>query len=569
MNRSVIFRKLWIASERDGTARSLILPNRLLLLGSNGTGKSRIVKSILWSFGLLPLKWKAGTWDTGVVAALEFTWRDESYLVVRHGPRLALFTRAGQLLFCTKKRSEFDARLAALFQYHLRLRRPGGESSGQASFEYLMLPSYLDQDGSWGATWTTFANLNQFKWKPQAFEAFIGERLNAYFAAKHNLDELVLKLNERKKEFSAQADAFRRVSEVLPSDVPVLDAGIFREELAELGGKATETYNMQVALKAKLIATVGSREQLRTELALAGAAFRELNADAVYLTELPEGDIECPTCGAQHENSFHARLHISEDVDTMGALVAELRNRLSDIEEEVAEIRAELVAVDESLSDLSQTATQRKADLDLADLLAAHSRKTLDQAFARVTEEIQGSIAELEVEEVSLKAKLRKLDNPDRKKKVREFYAGEVADFSLTLNVPADEQVDKVKVGDRAQAGGSSAPRSMLAVHLALLRTNSEFGDSPEFPLIVDTPQQSGQDETNLRRMIEILAPGVGEKHQIILAVETLPAGVDIASYEVVTMESKHGALTKEQYAEVVAKLQPLARAMEASLIDT
>ncbi|WP_413626021.1 hypothetical protein [Luteibacter sp. Lutesp34] len=561
------FKRLWLASERDSKGRVIDLPNRLLLLGPNGTGKSRIVKSLFWAFGVEPMKWRAGTWDTDTMVGLEFALGQDAYMILRNKKELGLFRGDGFLLFCTRKRSEWDARMGELFGYHLRLQRPSGDKSAQASLEYLLLPSYLDQDGSWGSSWTTFLNLTQFKaWKPAAFEAFIGERPNAYFVAKHLRDEVLVVLNQKRRDYEAHTEAFRRVNEALPADLPTLDPLLFRNELAELGALSTATYNKQATARGKLMATLEARERLRTELALVTSAYRELNADSVYLTELPEGAVECPTCGTQHENSFHARLQLSEDVDTMSALVAELRQQVVNLDDEVDSLTAVLSEVQVSLEEISRKTASRRADLELADVLAAHSKKALDAAFVRISDGLKVELGDLDARDVELRSRLRALDNPNRKRQVREYYAEQVAKFSQVLNVPSDEQVGRVKVGERAQAGGSSAPRSMLAVHLALLRTNVEFGDSPRFPFVVDTPQQSGQDGNNLRRMIDVLLPAVGSDHQVILAVEALPDGVDVSGYEILNLDTPHGALRRDEFSPVAAKLSEFLRAMHAAL---
>lgn len=137
------------------------------------------------------------------------------------------------------------------------------------------------------------------------------------------------------------------------------------------------------------------------------------------------------------------------------------------------------------------------------------------------------------------------------------------------LNVPSDEQVSKVVPGDRAEAGGSSAPRSMLAVHLGLLGTNVEYGDCPLFPFVIDTPQQSGQDEKNLRKMIDVAGHVASANHQVILAIETLPDGADISSFDVVRFENSHGGLSKEDFiivADIIRDpLKILNEALESS----
>lgn len=557
MNRRVTFKTLWLVSERDRKARRQTFnPNKTLLLGPNGTGKSRVTKNIFWALGCNPEKHSGAGWDPDTVAALEFSYKGNDYLVLRQGKRLGLFSDDGTVLAATDNMAAWESFIAPFFGYHLKLQRPNSTRVSQAGLEYLTLPFYLDQDGSWGASWDTYTNLGQFKnWKPTTFEAFIGLRPNAYFAAKQLKDEIHGRLVEKQKELEAQRAAFSRVHEVLPRNLPSLDMSAFRAELAELGRKALKAQQQQVALRGKLIAMVNLREKVHTELQLAVASQRELVADLTYLSEVPGKVLECPTCGTIHENSFHARLQLSQDSEAMAALVAELNKKATDASGEEAKVRGELRLMGRVLLEVDSLMQERKAKLRLEDVLAAHSKKTLNAAFQRVTADLGSAARKLEDEEDIHSAKLKVFADKARMKEVNTYFTDQLISLSILLNVPSDEQLPKPKPGARAQTGGSSAPRSMLAVHLALLRTNVAYGDSPCFPFVVDTPQQSGQDDKNLSSMIEVLGRSAGDGHQVILAVEKLPDGVDTSGFEVVKFEAPKGALHSDAFDAAVKKL--------------
>ena len=565
MSRNVIFKTLWLVSERDGTGRVLQFSStKTMLLGENGTGKSRIAKSLFWAFGCEPPKWKAARWDVDTITGLDFSLGDKSYFVLRNRTELSLFS-GDELLFCTQKRSEWDKRMALLFGYHLKLQRHVGHSE-QAGVEYLTLPFYVDQDGSWSGEWGTYLHLSQFKsWKNPTFEAFTGQRLNAYFEVKQRRDDLNNVWGGKRRDYDAHLSAFKRVEEVLPADLPVLDSQQFRDELATLGTLAPKTYKAQANARAKLLTTISTRERLRTDLQLATSAQRELNEDMIFLTDIPEGLLECPTCGTQHENSFHAKLQLSQDSDTMSSLVSELRNRVGELESEEANLVASLHKVDGSLAKIHQETLEKQAELKVTDLLAAHSKRTLGEAVEKVSSGMRAELAVYARQDEVLKQEIKKYENKRRTTEVKDYYAEQVAELSFALNIPSDELVDKAKVGDRAQCGGSSAPRSILAVHLALIRTNAKYGDTPRFPFVVDTPQQQGQDPKNIKKMIEVLTKSASEDHQVILAVEAFPEEVDVSGYTVLKFSKPDRALTKGDFHAVVARIvEPLKKVRAA-----
>jgi hypothetical protein len=105
----------------------------------------------------------------------------------------------------------------------------------------------------------------------------------------------------------------------------------------------------------------------------------------------------------------------------------------------------------------------------------------------------------------------------------------------------------------------------MLAVHLAMLATNAEWGDYPLFPFVVDTPQQSGQDDPNLTKMVEILGRTAGVHHQVILAAERLPESTELGDFDTVGLTQKRAILSKASFDEALARLQgPLAALRES-----
>lgn len=566
MNRRVTYKTLWLVSARDESARKQLFSQKTLLLGPNGTGKSRVIKNLYWVFGCKTRKRDAGTWDPDTVAALEFTYRNSDYMVVRDGKRLGMFGADDHLLFSAENMSAWSKALGAFFGFELRLKRPQTAAFSQAGPEYMFMPFYMDQDGSWGAGWETFEQLTQFSdWKGATFESFIGMRPNAYFQAKYLSTEIGERVSDRRKELEAQRSAFKRVQEVLPKNLPSLNFAAFRSELAELGRKATKLQQEQVRIRGQLLGLVNTREKVLSELKVALSAYNELKGDFAYLTDRAGEAIECPTCGTVHENSFHARILLSSDTESLGGLIMELRTQADEFSGKEANIRGSLRVVERSIAELDKLQQERRAKLKLEEVLASQSKRTLDTAFQRVSGDLSSAVKRLETEKAKADAEVKKFEDPERLADVRSYFSSQVSSLSNLVDVPLDEQIGDPKPGARAQSGGSSAPRSMLAVHLAMLATNAEWGDSPLFPFVVDTPQQSGQDDPNLTKMVEVLGRAAGVHHQVILAAERLPVSAQLGDFNTVELAQKRAILSRDIFDEAVVRIQgPLAALRES-----
>jgi hypothetical protein len=198
--------------------------------------------------------------------------------------------------------------------------------------------------------------------------------------------------------------------------------------------------------------------------------------------------------------------------------------------------------------------------------LSSYDNPRRNAAHERVSNELATVIKGLTGHKDLAELELKKYTDAERQKDVKQYFHNQLSSLSHLLSVSPSEQIVDPKPGSRAQSGGSSAPRSLLSMHLALLATNAEWGDTPLFPFVVDTLQQSGQDDTDLRRMIDVLGRAAGYQHQLILEVERLPDNVLLGDFEVVRFSTKGSALSEEEFKDVSGRLEPPMTKLRDSL---
>lgn len=568
MSRNVTFKTLWLVSESEQKAKKQTFPKpKTILFGTNGTGKSRITKNLFWTLGCTPEKHIAPRWDPDTIGAVELEFDGQDYLIVRQRKELGLFDPEGKVIAAADTLGDWDKIMADLFGYKLMLRRNANTNPARVGIDYLTLPFYIDQDGGWGATWSSYSSLSQFrKWQKPVFEAFIGLRPNGYFTEYQRWEVANDQLRVMQDKFETQRTAFSRVRQILPKTVPVLNTERFESELVDLGEKARELQRRQRELREKLVSAINLKEKIDTELRLAVEAHRGLTDDLGFISEFDQTTIECPTCGTQHTNSFHARLRLTQDAHSISLLVGELRDdRKSAIRRHEAIFKLLQETEDES-KNIKTALNEEPEDIQAKDLLlAAHSVQTLDNAFDKVTLELTKEIETLAETVEKYRLAYKKYEDLARLKSVKGYYNTSISYYSDKLNIPPEEQINKAKPGERGKVGGSSAPRSLLAIHMAMLKTNTEYGDMPHFPFVVDTLQQSGQDLDNLSSMIEILNGSISPAHQTILALEMLPPSVDISGFDVVHLTEKRHLLNEQDFKEV-AFLEPRLQSMRKAI---
>ncbi|MEW9677831.1 hypothetical protein ABRT01_16975 [Lentibacillus sp. L22] len=82
---------------------------------------------------------------------------------------------------------------------------------------------------------------------------------------------------------------------------------------------------------------------------------------------------------------------------------------------------------------------------------------------------------------------------------------------------------DEIKLRDFVQVlskTGSENPRMIYAYHIALYLYNLDRGANPFNFLVIDTPNQQGQDEDNLRNIFSALNKLNNPKGQVIMGTE-------------------------------------------------
>jgi rubrerythrin len=217
--------------------------------------------------------------------------------------------------------------LANLFDFRLMLPTHQ-ESLSQATPPFLFLPFYFDQDGSWQKQWNSFEKLSQFSsWAKPLTSYVTGQRPNGYYIAKFEETKAKAEATKVAHELGVVQSALVRVKKSLPRTTLRIDAGAFKQEIADLLRSSTQLNQEQESLRSKAFEQASVKESLSTQIAMAKDALRDLEGDLKYLTESKvEPTLLCPTCGTTHENGFPIRLELVDDAETLRKIIAELES---------------------------------------------------------------------------------------------------------------------------------------------------------------------------------------------------------------------------------------------------
>lgn len=566
--KSLRFKKLWLVSEASRAARSIEFnPKMNLLVGKNHTGKSTLVKHIFKTLGC-ETRGKTDRWDSLAISVLRFDLDGVDYLAYRRANVFALKNESTGAIKVTTKYSEWSDILARLFDFHLMLPTHQ-ESLSQATPPFLFLPFYFDQDGSWQKQWNSFEKLSQFSSWAKALTSYVtGQRPNGYYIAKFEEAKAKVETTKIAHELGVVQSALVRVKKSLPRTTLRIDAGAFKQEIADLLRSSTQLNQEQESLRSKAFEQASAKESLSTQIAMAKDALRDLEGDLKYLTESKvEPTLLCPTCGTTHENGFPIRLELVDDAETLRKIIAELELERQKVDEALAGVQGKLNRVRLKSHDIEKTLQIKKGALRLQDVVDSQSSEVVRGAFAKDMDSLKRQLTKHEQISADLKDKVSKFDLPERTKEINGFYAERIELFASELGVQDLREDVKRKPDANITASGSALPRSLLAYQFAVLHTAKEKGDAKLFPVVVDSPNQQGQDAEHLKQMLNFIVKRMPADQQLILAVEERPAGLAFNG-AIIELETPYGLLETTQYETIAAELQNLVLEI-ASGIDT
>jgi hypothetical protein len=498
--------------------------------------------------------WKAAQ----VNVFIDFSIDGHGYKILKDKYYYSIFDGDNLIGKYRKVASEFSSKMAEIFDFKLKLINREGHAVCAAP-AFMLLPFYLDQDTGWGECLQSFQNLNQFKrWKEPTVEYHTGLRPGEYYELKGAVEELALKQIEVERELQALHLAKNRMKENWREIEMGIDVEQFQDEIRELLDEYSQLKKSSDRYRTEIADLVSRKEVLNSQIAIAAHVRKEMEADFVYATQgLDDGEIACPTCGAEYHNSFSQTFSIAEDEGRIQELLDLLRVELEGVEDILGRKKFRDDDVNQRINKIECLLSEKKGAIKLKDIIAAESRREIDSAFVVEINTLEESHSEIIGKMNGIEKKIKTIDNKDRRRSIREFFNNRLVDYCDLLEVPG--MTIKAGLVPKIQATGSEGPRSVLAYALALALTIREKGTRRKVPIIVDSPNQKAQDAENLAKMIRLLMSNREPGGQMILGLEDV---VDINfkeeyGIEVINLTEKRQLLSKVQFDVVYAEVKP------------
>lgn len=563
MNR-LKFHDMFTLSETERTARSVQFhPRMTVLTGENDTGKSSLLKSIYWAFGATPRnrhpRWKSAN----VVTSVGFSVDGGRFRILRERDHFSLFDGDGQFIrefsSVTKGLARYFARI---FSFRLQLSMKGRDGDdGQATPAFLFLPFYVDQDRGWVENWSSFENLGQFSnWKTDVADFHVGIRPSEFYVAKSERFDAQTK----KKAASDQLEVVLAVQSRLEQSLTVGDFDVdiddFREEVEELIARGRSLKEQEEKIREQLVRCQNERDSLLQQRSIVEAVLRELGRDFDFTSSLPN-EVECPTCGTTHENGFSERFGIAQDEGRAEEFLTEISENLARVDDEIARVSDWISEARIESEKVQALLGQRKGDLELVDIVRDQGKKELRSIMgadvAALRRDVGGFAALIEEK----KLRMEQFDDRDRRKDILSFYRDQMRTNLHRLNVVGLTEESFRTPDKRIVESGSDQPRALLAFYFAVLAAINRYSTSTFCPIVIDSPRQQDQDDSNWIAMLEFIRDSQPPGSQLILGM--VDDGGVVLPGDSIVMRDKYRAMTQADYSHVYSDLKRLRIARE------
>lgn len=301
---------------------------------------------------------------------------------------------------------------------------------------------------------------------------------------------------------------------------------------------------------------------LDEQIRITQGALGETRADFDFAATEVDDVVDCPMCGATYANTFAERFAIASDEQRLLDLLAELQRARDSVLTKLEELDHQFTAARLDAEAMDQALQQSRANVTLQDAIVAEGSREALRMIRRDAEQRDSAANELQRKLKQTRAEMKAMRDKDREGAVRSHYQTVTTQFLSELNVSQYAGSGVMEFTAKINETGSELPRALMAAYYGFLHTIARFSTSTFCPIVVDEPNQQGQDRENLPRFIEFIFARQPENSQLVLGLEDLH-GVDPRDAAIIELHDRDHVLREDEFDDVAGFINPL---FEASL---
>jgi uncharacterized Zn finger protein (UPF0148 family) len=327
----------------------------------------------------------------------------------------------------------------------------------------------------------------------------------------------------------------------------------FVNETERLVREGQELHSEQARYRVELAALNDEHQLWSDHTALVEAALRENDQAFEAALEQPS-DVECPMCGQHYQNEIADQFEMVADTDDLVIALQSGRAHLKEIHDKLSVHRSKLQRIEGSLERLQQVMTIHRQDISLKDVVAAEGRSEAERYLKARLNELDAEYGDKGRDIEKNERLMAEADSAARKAEIRGFFSKRLQTFADRLDVRLDNP-GKLSLQGLNIGRGSEGPRALAAYYYAFLHTASKYGTSTFCPIVIDSPNQQGQDPAHLQAIMSFLLAEAPVNSQVIIGAEFPSDDADTVVVDV--SYRKDHVLRESAYAPTMEYMRP------------
>ncbi len=378
-------------------------------------------------------------------------------------------------------------------------------------------------------------------------EYHTGIRPNQFYIAKGEAEKFQDELRPHAQRRDALHGILRDLEEKLEVAKFSIDIDAYREEVKELLVLCDQLKKDEDKIKEELVTLYNHKTLVESQIAITKSTLSEVHSDYKYASEvITEDHIECPTCGAEYENSFAQRFVIALDEERCSQLLLELTSELDGLDEAIASANAKYATIGKETVRARELLNTKQGEVELKDIIESAGRKQVQQILRRDISEVQAEVNRVEEEIADRRAVMQSLTSKERSKEITGDFRQHMDRFLTRLDVYSVPAASYKKVYSKVSATGSELPRALLAYFFSILWVMNENVPGSLCPIVIDSPNQQDQDDINRQKIYGFIKDNQPMGSQLILALVD-EGGIDFGG-DVFEFTEKNSLLNREDF---------------------
>ncbi|MBC2582778.1 AAA family ATPase [Clostridium sp. DJ247] len=563
-----LIKKLIVISDKEKASFEAEFDKGLnIIIGENKMGKSSIIKSIFYTLGCETDM--EGSWKELIDNYILFFYYGlESYCLIRREKKYKIFktddvTSKFVLLCNAENYNDYtDYLLKEIFNIDVELIDKNGKT---VSFipPLLFKFQYIDQDKGWSGLADSFTNSKYVKApKNFAIKYIIGYQGEEYYKAKKDIEIVKMEIGSlrvKQNHFNELVDSMTESLNSKGIDIEGKSLEKLKEEVDNIINQLSCVEREKILINESISEIKNNIYEKTLELNFLKKSIEHLEKDHSFALEQGE-EIKCPVCGMIYNNSISERVEIVKDIQSGDELISSYRSDINGMQDSLdIEVKKKLELM-KKVNGLKVQLTKLKKDINIAELYKNEGRREIFNVSVNEKQKLEDNISAKEIEKSGYESEVKKLDSRKRMNDIKKDFK-DIFEKVLEKVKVSSSSIKLTGFIQKIENTGSERPRIILSYHLALYLYNLQRGENPFNWLVIDTPNQQGQDAKNLKNIDSLISLMLTDKGQVIMGTERETGYEDKAS-KVIRLTKYKRCLSSDTYdkhRELLSKLEDLA----------